>query len=118
MLRVSTSGYNYSHNRCIGIVEWFVDEYLSRYKLDINIHHCRLKKRNDVFAWVWYTDCKSRPREFDIEIHNTMNKEDYTKTLLHELWHIYQYVKKILICEHEAYHMEEVLYENYRKTQV
>ena len=28
-----------------------------------------------------------------MEIHNRLNPEDYTKTLLHELWHVYQHVQ-------------------------
>ena len=45
-----------------------------------------------MFGWVWATDCDHRPREFEMEIHNRLNPEDYTKTLLHELWHVYQHV--------------------------
>ena len=115
MLRVSTSGYNYSHNRCINIVVWFVNEYLSRYKLDINIHQRRLIKRDGVLGWAWVSGSESRPREFEIEIHNLMDREEYTKTLLHELWHVYQHVKKIVLCEDEACRMEDVLFKNYNK---
>ena len=28
-----------------------------------------------------------------MELHNRMTPEHYTKTLLHELWHVYQHVK-------------------------
>ena len=118
MFRISTSGYNYSHNRCVDIVEWFVNEYLSRYTLDINVHHRRLLKRDGVFGWAWVSGCEKKPREFEVELHNQMNIEDYTKTLLHEMWHVYQHVKKMVLCEDEAYKMEEVLYEDYRKTQL
>ncbi len=140
MLITTTSGYSYSHKRCVNIVEWFVDEYLSRYNIDINIHHCRLVNRESVYGWVWSVDCDYRPREFDIEIHNQMSVEDYTKTLLHELWHVYQHVKGHLKdkygkrlwkgvdhskvdysdqpWEQEAHKMEEVLYEEYTKTQI
>ncbi len=141
MLRVSTSGYNYSHNLCVNIVEWFVDEYLSRYKLDINIHHCRLVKREQVFGWVWAVDCDYRPREFEIELHNLMSTDEYSKTLLHELWHVYQHVMghlkdkygkrlwrgidysstrdiKKQPWEQQAQKMEEILYEKYRTSQL
>tara|TARA_B100001996_G_scaffold2766_1_gene2402 strand:+ start:328 stop:750 length:423 start_codon:yes stop_codon:yes gene_type:complete len=140
MLITTTSGYSYSHKRCVNIVEWFVDEYLSRYNIDINVHHCRLVNRESVYGWVWSVDCDYRPREFDVEIHNQMSVEDYTKTLLHELWHVYQHVKGLLKdkygkrlwkgvdhsevdysdqpWEQEAHKMEEVLYEKYRTSQL
>ena len=47
-----------------------------------------------------------------------MSIEDYTKTLLYEMWHVYQHVKKMILCEDEAYKMEDTLYEEYRKTQI
>ena len=52
--------------------------------------------RHGVFGWMWASDCDYRPREFEIEIHNRMTPENYTKTLLHELWHVYQHVKNQL----------------------
>ena len=134
-LRLSTSGYNYSHNRCVDIVEWFVNEYLSPYKLEINVHHRRLVKRDGVFGWAWATDSDSRPREFEIEIHNQLDPENYTKTLLHELMHVYQHVEGSLKDKHgkrlwkgidsseldyddqpwekEAHQMEDILYKKY-----
>ena len=93
MFHLTHSGYDYSEKRCVDVAEWFVDEYLSRYNIDINIHHCRLVNREGVYGWCWATDCDYRPREFDIEIHNQMPLHLYTQTLLHELWHVYQHVK-------------------------
>ena len=93
MLYITHSGYDYSKKRCVDVAEWFVNEYLSRYNIDINIHHCRLVNREGVYGWCWATDCDYRPREFDIEIHNQMPIHLYTQTLLHELWHVYQHVK-------------------------
>ena len=37
MLHLTHSGYDYSEKRCVDVTEWFVDEYLSRYNIDINI---------------------------------------------------------------------------------
>ena len=93
MLYVTHSGYDYSQKRCVNVVEWFVDEYLSRYNIDINVHHCRLINRESVYGWCWATDCDYRPREFDIEIDNQLPMHMYIETLLHELWHVYQHVK-------------------------
>jgi len=96
---LETTGYNYSKRRCERIVSWFVDEYLPRYKVVINIDHLGLVKQG-VFGWMWASDCDYRPREFEIEIHNRMTPENYTKTLLHELWHVHQHVKGLLKDKH------------------
>ncbi len=128
------SGYNYSKRRCERIVNWFVDRYLPRHKLVINVDHKRLL-REGIFGWVWAADCDHRPRDFEIELHNCMDPEHYTKTLLHELWHVYQHVKGSLKdkrgkrfwrgidCskidyedqpwEQQALQMEEILFEEY-----
>ena len=92
MLFLSHSGYKYSKNRCESIATWFVDKYLPRHKIFVNVDHKGLL-REGVFGWQWATDSDSRPREFEIEIHNRMTVEEYTKTLLHELWHVRQHVK-------------------------
>ena len=49
---------------------------------------------------MWASDCDYRPREFEIELHNRMSPENYTKTLLHELWHVHQHVKGLLKDKH------------------
>ena len=135
MLFLSHSGYNYSQRRCDRVVNWFVNEYLPRYKLIINVDHKGLL-REGIFGWVWATDCDHRPREFEIELHNRMDVEPYTKTLLHELWHVYQHVKghlkdnrlhRLWKCvdhsdtdyddqpwEQEAIQMEDILFEKYQ----
>lgn len=134
MLFLETSGYNYSKRRCENAVEWFVDQYLSKYKISIVVNHRGLY-REGVFGWCSVEDCDYRPREFLIEIHNFMTVENYLKTLFHELWHVYQHVKgnlrdkgakrlwKGIDCtnlewedqpwEIEAQKMEEVLYLHY-----
>ena len=93
MLYLTHSGYDYSKKRCVDVTEWFVDKFLSRYNIDINVHHCRLVNRESVYGWCWPTDCDYRPREFDIEIDNQLPINQYIETLLHELWHVYQHVK-------------------------
>lgn len=134
MLYLETAGYNYSRRRCKGIVEWFMGKHLPRHKIDITVTHRGLL-REGVYGWVWVSDCDYRPRAFEIELHNYMSPEHYTKTLLHELWHVYQHVKgalrdsrgkrlwKGVDCTHldyedqpwevQAHQIEEVLYEEY-----
>ena len=96
---LETTGYNYSKVRCERIVKWFVSAYLRRYKISISVDHLGLI-RQGVFGWMWASDCDYRPREFEIELHNRMSPENYTKTLLHELWHVYQHVKGLLKDKH------------------
>ena len=91
MLYLTHSGYNYSKKRCTSIVNWFMDKYLPRHKVIVNVDHKGIL-REGVFGWAWVADCDHRPRDFEIEIHNRMSPELYTETLLHELWHVYQYV--------------------------
>lgn len=95
MLFLETSGYNYSKKRCLSIVDWFVSKHLPNHKLLITVNHRGLY-REGVFGWCTVEDCNYRPREFLIELHNFMTMENYTKTLLHELWHVYQHVKGAL----------------------
>jgi hypothetical protein len=73
-----------------------------------------------------------------MEVHNGLTPDCYTKTLLHELWHIYQHVQGNLKDKHgkrlwkgidhsqtdysdqpwemEAHRMEDILYSNYMET--
>jgi len=95
MLTLYTSGYNYSKRRCENVVNWFVQKYLPKYKLEIVVNH-RGMIRDGAFGWVGVTDCDYRPRAFEIEMHNQMDSDHYTRTLLHELWHVYQHVKGAL----------------------
>ena len=92
MLYLETTGYSYSQRRCEDIVAWFVAKYLPRHKLDITVNHRGLL-REGVYGWCTVQDCDHRPRAFEIELHNRMDVKLYTKTLLHELWHVYQHVK-------------------------
>ena len=92
MLYLETSGYNYSKRRCEDAVNWFIAKYLPKYKLDITVNHRGLM-RESVYGWCTVMDSNSRPREFEIELHNKMNVDLYLQTLFHELWHVYQHVK-------------------------
>lgn len=56
------------------------------------MHHRGLLREN-AYGFCTVEDCDHRPRSFLIEIHNRLNKEDYTKTLLHECQHILQHVR-------------------------
>ena len=136
MFYLSHSGYDYSQKRCVDASQWFMNQYLPRHNVEVNVHHCRLEKRENVYGWAWIVDCDYRPREFDIEIDNQLPIHQYIQTLLHELWHVYQHVKGDLKdrygkrCwkgvdhskidyenqpwEKEAVKMEKILYREYK----
>jgi len=91
MIALYPEGYGYSKRLCRDVVSWFVSKYLPRHKLDITVLHRSLKKDNAY----GYCDVSGRhynPREFLIEMDTYMDKENYTKTLLHELHHVFQFV--------------------------
>lgn len=134
MLSLEFSGCKYSKKRCEDVINWFIQKYLPRHKIEIVVHH-RGMIRDGVYGWVQVTDCDWYPRVFEIEIHNRMNPEDYVVTLLHELWHVLQHVRGDLrdksgkrywrgidhsltdYCDQpwevEAYEIEESLYDDY-----
>ena len=134
MLTLYTSGYNYSKRRCTDVVNWFISKHLPKHKLEIIVNH-RGMLRDGVYGWVGVTDCDYRPRSFEIEMHNRLDVDHYTRTLLHELWHVYQHVTGALkdkrgkrhwrgidfsqtdyedqTWEHQAFQMEEVLFDEY-----
>ena len=137
MLSLYTSGCKYSRRRCEGIIHFFVKKYLKRHKIELEVLHRGLL-REGVYGWCTVIDCNWKPRSFLIEIHNQLSVEDYTKTLLHELYHILQHIRgdlrdkrgircwKGIDCseldyseqkwEIEAKEAEEKLYQEYIKT--
>jgi len=49
--------------------------------------------REGVYGWCSIQDCDWRPRSFLIEIHNRLSKEDYIKTIFHEMQHLLQHIR-------------------------
>ena len=97
---------------CERVLGWFKSQYLPRHHLDISVIHRSLKE-DGVVGWCMVEGSPSRPRSFLIEIDSQLKGENYPKTLLHELWHVYQHVKGKPQCEEEAYKMENILLNNY-----
>lgn len=71
------------------IIKWFLKKYLPRYKIKIKIQRKLLK---DNYGELYIEDYNYRPRSFKIYIDKNLNNKKYITTLLHELWHIYQFV--------------------------
>ena len=87
-------GYGYSKKRCKSITTWFINKYLPRHKLTIDIVHRSLRK-DDCYGFLDATTY-TRPRDFTISLHSNMKDIDYVKTLLHELVHLRQWVEGTL----------------------
>ena len=91
MSYITYSGYGYSKRLCEDVTIWFLNKFLPRHKIDIEILHRGLK-REGVYGYCDFVDEFSRPRDFLIEMDTHMNEELYIKTLLHELVHLRQWV--------------------------
>lgn len=92
-------------------IDWFLMEYLSDYGIDLTIEHRDLSGEG-VFGWCMYL----HGNEFFIQIHNDLSDEDYTKTILHELYHVYQHLNKEPRCEICAHQMETILVDRFNKS--
>jgi hypothetical protein len=92
MLSLYTEGYGFSKRLCEDVVCWFVSKYLPRHKLEIEVLH-RGMKRESAYGYCDVAGRHYNPREFLIELDTHMDKETYTKTLLHELYHVLQFCK-------------------------
>ena len=92
MLALYTEGYGYSKRLCEDVVSWFVSKYLPRHKLEIEVLH-RGMKRESAYGYCDVAGRHYNPREFLIELDTHMNKETYTKTLIHELYHVLQFCR-------------------------
>ena len=64
------SGYGYSKKRCLSIATWFINKYLPRHKLMIDIDHRSLWK-DDCYGYLDASNY-SRPRSFTISLHVRM----------------------------------------------
>jgi hypothetical protein len=88
---IETTGYGYHKRICEDVAVWFLNKFLPRHQLYVEIQHRGLK-REHVYGYCDYTGESYRPREFLIELDTYMPQEFYIKTLLHELVHLRQWV--------------------------
>ena len=73
------------------VVMWFRGKYHPRHNIEVSLLHRGLL-REGVYGWCSVQDCDHRPRSFLIEIHNRLDDKTFIKVLLHELWHVKQFV--------------------------
>jgi len=88
---IETTGYGYRKRICEDVASWFLNKFLPRHQLYVEIQHRGLK-REYAYGYCDYTGKSYRPREFLIELDTHMHQELYIKTLLHELVHLRQWV--------------------------
>jgi hypothetical protein len=91
MYYITYSGYGYSKLLCEDVTTWFLNKFLPRHKIDVEILHRGLK-REGAYGYCDVSGETQRPREFLIELDTHMPEELYIKTLLHELTHLRQWV--------------------------
>jgi hypothetical protein len=130
-------GYGYRKRVCEDVTSWFLNKFLPRHKIELEILHRGLR-REYVHGYCSVQDCDWRPRDFLIEIQSNLSQKDYIQTLFHELYHCYQHIKgdlrdiRGIRCwkgmkwddddydrmpwEIEAYQKEKELYEKYLNT--
>jgi hypothetical protein len=92
MLFLETTGYGYSKRLCEDVVTWFISKYLPRHKLEIEVLHRGLKREG---AW-GFCDVAGetyKPRSFLIEMDTHLDKKTYVTVLIHEMYHVLQFVK-------------------------
>jgi hypothetical protein len=134
MYYLHISGYGARRRRCNSVVSWFLSKYLPRHHISLDILHRGLR-REQVYGYCSVFGDIYRPREFLIEIDPKLDLELYTKTIIHELIHVRQWVHGLLKerkgktyfkninCEDldydhypheiEAHGLEQMYYENY-----
>lgn len=90
-IALSFSGYRHRKQLVRSAVDWFVSNFIGKYELDIDIMDRGLN-REGLFGACTVLDQNSRPREFLIEMNNTLDDMAYLSTLFHELIHVKQRV--------------------------
>ena len=114
MLTIYTSGNKTRKKLCNKVVEWFYSNYLIEYDTIIEVLHRGLI-REGVYGYCDVVD--DEYKEYLIEIHNRLTKEDYIKCLIHELVHVQQFCSgalEIKSCKRyfKGVCMDDLNYEN------
>ena len=92
MSYITHNGYGYSKPLCEDVASWFLNKFLPRHKIYVEVLHRGLK-REGVYGWCSVQDCDWKPRDFLIEIQSNLSKENYMKTIFHELHHCLQHIR-------------------------
>lgn len=103
---------NTSETLCRELFHWFMMEYLGDYSIDLTVVHMDLTDEG-VDGWCM----RESDYEFIIQIEETLEGNEYTRTLLHEYYHLMQHVLNISRCETCAYLSEKINLDKLNKLQ-
>jgi len=101
-----------SETLCRDLFHWFMMEYLGNHSIDLTVVHMDLTDEG-VCGWMM----RESDYEFIIQIEETLEGNEYTRTLLHEMYHIMQHVLNISRCETCAYLSEKINLDKLNKLQ-
>ena len=92
---LSFVGYNQRRKLTRNVVEWFINcRKLNRFSIFIDVNDRRCRNADGNNGTCSTLDGLYRPRMFEIEMDNTLDDEEYTTTLFHELTHMEQRLRK------------------------
>lgn len=91
MLYLGMYGYGYSKTLCRKVCDWFMNNNFPRHSVYLDVVHRGLK-REGAYGYCDVAGSTYKPREFLIELDTYMNRELYIQTLLHELYHLKQFI--------------------------
>lgn len=136
---ISFNGYNNRKRLVRDAIDWFLPKYVGKHILDIEIHDKRMNREGTDGATSIVGRC-CKPREFLIEMNNSLDDKCYISTLFHELIHLKQWVFRQRITteyhkdywygerigddveymqlpwEKEAYYLEDKVFRQYSKS--
>ena len=96
---------------CKPLIDWFLMEYLSDYSVDLTVVYMNLSDEGvDGFCQ------RLSDYEFLIEIDHRLDVPELSKTILHEMHHVFQHLKNIPRCEMCANLSEEQNLDRYTKS--
>lgn len=113
MNKIYYLGYGYRKETCKNVSSWFMNKFLPRHSVEVEILHRGLK-REGVNGWCDFVDNYKKPREFLIELQSYMEEELYIKVLLHEFVHLRQWVLGSLRQKHGKMYYGNECMEDYQ----
>lgn len=85
------AGYRNRKRIVRSAIEWFLPKYVGGHILSICVHDKRMNREGTHAACSVVGRC-CRPREFMIEMNNSLDEKEYISSLIHELIHIKQWI--------------------------
>ena len=85
------AGYRNRKRIVRNTIEWFLPKYVGGHILSICVHDKRMNREGTHAACSVVGRC-CRPREFMIEMNNSLEEKEYISSLIHELIHIKQWI--------------------------